>query len=734
MRRTWHILPIGRARWVVAALLAALLLPPGVSTVVTRSVDLHSATPQETAARDMYGSLPLAFETNEGQGDPAARFLAHGPGYSLALAPDALTLGLPAPLRFTFPGANPSPAMRAEEPLPGIVNYFVGDDPARWRTSIPTHARVRYTDLYPGLDLIIYGSDSGKWEYDVVVAPGADPAAFALSIGGATGMEIDTATGDLALETPAGKMHQRAPALYQEVSGERRTVAGGYAMREDGTVGFRVGEYDPALPLVIDPTLVYSTAFGGIGNDVGSAIAVDTNGNAWVTGTAPELFPVTNGSTFGGNLFDAFVTKLNATGTLVYSTYLGGGHSASGSGDNQGKAIVVDTNGNAYITGLTENAGFPVTNNSTYHGSTLNGYGDAFVTKLNGIGARVYSTYLGGSGGDVGNGIAVDTGGNAYVTGVTFSTDFPVTVGSRIGTTFVTKFDTNGGLVYSTQLGGSGGDIGQGIAVDGGGNAYVTGYTGSSDFPTTVGSPYGGGFSDAFVVKLNTAGVRVYSTYLGGSAEDRGNSIAVDTGGNAYVTGYTYSANFPITNGSSYHSNADAFVTKLSGSGVRTYSTYLGGSGDDKGNGIAVDASGSAFVAGNTASADFPVTNGSTFGGIDVFITKLDGGGARLYSTYLGGSGDDKGNGIAVDSGGNVYVAGSTDSTDFPITVTNGSGGDGTEQVFVTKLLVSPPPVPNPLPPPQPHPVPSGQPAALPQARPTVPVVSPPSPLPSRRP
>jgi len=452
MRAPRHVLSLARMRWLLASLLMALLLPAGATAVSARSLEPGRETPQVTSARAVFGRLPLAFERNEGQGDPSTRFIAHGQGYALALALTEALLSLtpptpasspdragmdtpPAPasaLHFRFSGANPIPAMNAEQPLSGIVNYLVGNDPTQWHTNIPTTARVRYTDLYPGLDLVVYGTEGGAWEYDVIVAPGADPAAFALAVDGATGMTLDAATGDLVLGTAAGEVRQHAPTIYQEVGGERRGVTGGYALREDGTVGFVVGAYDPTLPLVIDPTLIYSTYLGGNGLDQSNGIAVDTNGNAYVTGDTFSLnFPVMNGSTFGGGSADAFVTKMDGSGTRLYSTYLGG------NGTDAGNGIAVDTSGNAYVTGVTSSTNFPVTNGSTYGGN-----GDAFVTEFDGSGTRIYSTYLGGAGDEVGYGIAVDTSGNAYVTGLTQSMNFPVTNGSTYGgfqDAFVTK-------------------------------------------------------------------------------------------------------------------------------------------------------------------------------------------------------------------------------------------------------------------------------------------------------
>lgn len=690
-----------KRQWVVAALIAALLVPSGATAVTARPLEPSSDVPQGTRAA--YGALPLAFESNEGQGDSAARFVAHGKGYTLALAPTEALLSLtpaaslhdlakgnppPSPpsstVHFRFPGANPDAAMRAEQPLPGIVNYLIGNDPEQWHTKIPTTARVRYTDLYPGIDLVVYGAANGAWEYDVIVAPGANPETFALAMEGTTGVTLDAATGDLVLDTVAGTVRQHAPTIYQTVGGERRTVTGGYAIRDGGTVGFAVGGYDATLPLVIDPTLVYSAYLGGSGLDQGFGIAVDTSGNAYITGTTTSAdFPGTPPMTYGGGI-DAFVTKLNTNGTLIYSTYLGG------SGSDRGIAIAVDTSGNAYVTGNTDSTDFPAPSVAPRSGGV-----EAFVVKLSTTGGRVYGTYLGGSADDYGRGIAVDTAGNAYVTGETSSPDFPVTNGTMYANgpeAFATKLSANGVRVYSTYLGGSSASGGNGIAVDTGGNAYVTGVT-FGVFPVTDGSTYGGSV-DAFVAKLNGSGALIYGTYLGGSGYDQANGIAVDTNGNAYVTGATFSADFPVTNRSTIGGNGgatDAFVTKLNGSGARVYSTYLGGSNTDMGNGIAVDAGGNAYVTGATSSADFPVTDGSTLGGpSDAFVTKFDGSGARVYGAYLGGSAADEGDAIAVDTSGRAYITGKTASTNFPVTL--GSAAlRGAYDAFVTEIVVAPP-------------------------------------------
>jgi protocatechuate 3,4-dioxygenase beta subunit len=508
--------------------------------------------------------------------------------------------------------------------------------------------------------------------------------------------------------TPAGTLTDVRPLSYQTVGGKRMPVESRFLLHPDaghaGGYGFAVGDYDLRQPLVIDPGLLYSTYLGGDSSDIGNPIAVDGSGSVYVTGeTSSSNFPTTMGAfdtTRSG--VDAFVSKLNPTGTgLVYSTFLGG------SSTDQGFGIAVDGAGSAYVTGVTESSNFPTTVGA--FDTTRNGI-DAFVTKLNATGTAplVYSTFLGGSSTDRGFGIAVDSAGSAYVTGETESNNFPTTTGAFDTTqngvdAFVTKLNATGTtpLLYSTYLGGSGADRGRGIVVDGAASAYVTGVTESNNFPTT-----GGAFDttqngvDAFVIKLNASGSAplLYSTYLGGSGTDRGFGIGVDASGSAYITGETDSNNFPTTVGTfdNTQNGVDAFVTKLNptlvGAASLVYSTYLGGSGADRGFGIGVDGSGSAYITGETDSNNFPTTTGAfdtTQNGVDAFVTKLNPTGTAplLYSTYLGGSGADRGFGIDVDGAGNAYVTGRTESTDFPTTTgafdtTYNTNGDA----FVTKL------------------------------------------------
>ncbi len=684
-----------------------------------RPNDTKSARIQEG-----YGRLPLTFEANHGQTDPQVKFLSRGPGYNLFLTATEAVMDLRAPapaelpkspsllvgpfrragaattspkravVRMKLAGADPRAVVEGAEELLGKVNYFIGNDPKKWRTNVPTYAKVQYRNIRPGIDLLYYGYQ-GVVEYDLVLSPGADPNDIRFDLQGLDSLKLD-AEGDLLLSTALGVMRQRKPIVYQKIAGVRREISAAYALRGKDQVGFRVGSFDPREPLVIDPVLSYSTLIGPSAQ--GAGIAVDGAGNAYLTGQASSTtFPTTAGAFQTGlsGSSDAFVTKLNPSGSgLVYSTYLGG------SGDEDGRGIAVDMLGSAYVTGVSYSSNFPTTAGAFQ--TTVGGNINAFVAKLNPTGSGLaYSTYLGGSAGAAGQGIAVDSLGSAYVTGVTNSTNFPTTSGAfrpsftgGPGDAFVTKVSAAGNaLAYSTYLGGSDADGGYGIAVDSVGSAYVTGLTQcfsgngcvSPNFPTTGGAfqtvaPAEG--SSAFVTKFNPTGSGlVYSTYLGGNGNELARRIALDSLGSAYVTGYTNSTNFPTTAGAfqtTYGGTVDAFVTKLNptGSGL-VYSTYLGGSASDIGNGIAVDSLGSAYVAGYTNSTNFPTAAGAfqtTLGGGfigDAFVTQLNtAGSALVYSTYLGGSDDDLGFDIAVDAfpSPNAYVTGRTSSINFPTT------------------------------------------------------------------
>ncbi|HLE56590.1 MAG TPA: SBBP repeat-containing protein, partial [Rhodothermia bacterium] len=535
-------------------------------------------------------------------------------------------------------GASPAPTVRGLDALPGKSNYFRGSDPRKWQTNVPNYSRVRYEDLYPGIDLVYYGNE-GRLEYDFVVAPGADPHTIRFAVeNGNSKNEIRTtkidANGDLVIATDGGEVRFHKPVVYQEKSAvgswqsagrssqafvvggssnhksqftHHKLVDGRFVLLAQDQVGFEVGDYDRSRALVIDPVLTYSTYLGGANGDIGYGVAVDAGGNAYVTGsTGSTDFPTaTPLQTATGGDFDIFVAKVNPTGTaLVYSTYLGGG------GFDRGAAIAVDASGNAYLTGVTTSGNFPTTTGAfqtTFGGGTCGTTAcpDAFVTKLNPDGsALVYSTYLGGSDSDAGQGIALDDSGNAYVTGSTLSTIFPTATpvqatGSGGTDAFVTKVNPDGtGLVYSTYLGGTDGDFGQAIAVNAAGSAYVTGYTFSTNLPTA--NPHqatNAGSADVFVAELDAAGsALVFSTYLGGAGVDRAFALALDESGDVFITGNTVSfLDFPVTAGA-YQTTfgggtcgatpcSDAFVAELDLTGsLLPYSTFLGGSKNDSGS------------------------------------------------------------------------------------------------------------------------------------------------------
>jgi hypothetical protein len=708
--RKYNSLPY-RSMALFSALLAAALPPTAVAD--TRS---------PATVGDLYGNLPLHFEANQGQTDRQVRFFSRGSGYSLFLTAseavlvlqrDASPQAASAVLRMGLAGANPRPLASGLKALPGSANYLIGDDASKWRTNVPTYGRVRYQGVYPGIDLVYYGNQR-QLEYDFVVAPGADPRKIELDLQGVDELEIDGG-GDLVLRTAGGDTRLKRPIVYQEIDGVRRQISGRYILKGTTQVGFEIANYDTSRPLTIDPVLAYSTFLAGNDSDSGRAIAVDSFGNAYVTGfTQSTDFPTTAGASapvFNGNR-DVFVTKLNVTGAaLVYSTFIGG------SGFDEGTGIAVDASGAAYVTGQTQSANFPATAGA--FDTSFNGGSDAFVAKLDATGSTlVYSTFLDGSAAATAAGIAIDGNGNAYVTGQTSSADFPVTAGAfqpvfqggaggLRSDAFLTKIDAAGAaLVYSSFLGGTGDEQGQAVTVDGAGSAYVAGVTLSTDFPTTgaaFDTSYNGN-GDAFVARVNGSGsTLLYATLLGGSSSDSAAAIALDATGAAYVTGGTSSADFPVTAGAFDNSfngagTTDAFVTKLDANGsALVYSTLLGGSGGEGGSSVAVDATGTAYVAGDTSSQDFPTTAGAfdtTFGCCsfgDAFVIKLNPAGSALaYSTYLGGNSIESLISLALDAKGAVYVTGFTGSPDFPTTPgafdTTVSPGFRFQDAFVSKL------------------------------------------------
>jgi len=575
---------------------------------------------------------------------------------------------------------NPNPTREGKQKQEGYYNYLIGNDPSKHASFVGLYKEAVVKDVYNGIDLRYY-FDKGSLRYDYVVHPGADPAQIVFTLEGSDKTYVNE-RGNLVFTTRFGEVAMAELKTYQE---RDKKVIKSEFIKRGGKWGIALASYDKDQSLIIDP-LVYSTYIGGSNWDASRGIAIDGSGNAYVTGrTWSTNYHVTSGAfqtTHDGGNVDVFVTKLNASGNgLVYSTYIGG------SGSDYGECIALDGSGNAYVTGWTASTDYDVTSGAfqtTYGGGT---FGDVFVTKLNASGSGlVYSTYIGGSARDHGYGVAVDGSGNAYVTGETLSTNYPVTAGAfqtTIGGSydvFVTKLNASGsGLVYSTYIGGSIYDGGSDIAVDGSGNAYVTGMTRSTNYDVTAGAfqtTHGGGIEDVFVTKLNASGSGlVYSTYIGGSSNEGGSGIAVDGSGNAYVTGATSSTDYDVTVGAfqtTYGGSGDVFVTKLnaSGSGL-VYSTYIGGSSGDEGSGIAVDGSGNAYVAGSTGSTDYDVTvcafQTTKGGGADVFLTKLNASGSGLVYSTYIG-GSNNDLGITVDGSGSAYVTGRTYSSDYDVT------------------------------------------------------------------
>jgi len=713
---------------------------PASSSGITRAST--SKVPSKVAAA--FAKLPLSFEKNLGQTDSSVQYTAHGQDYQLFLTHHEAVLVLRRAdpvlvsplnhvaylnalraaqqsakvsiLRFGLAGANPSAEMNGVNQLPGRTDYFVGNNPKNWHTDVPSYGRVAYRGIYSGVDLVFYGNQR-RLEYDFVVAPGADPKAIALNVEGARKLRIDS-RGNLMLNVAAGDVQLEKPVAYQEVNGERLEIAANYALSRNHKITFAVSEYDASKPLIIDPV-------------------------------------------------------------LNYSTYLGGSTTGSAAADT-GYGIAVDASGDAYVAGLTYSTSFPNTPsayNRSSPGANTATNGSVFVTELNPAGtAELYSTYLSGSGTNTATeldnafAVAIDPAPSAncpnalsapgtcvYVTGITYSTDFPTTMSglnpgplgsNAIATSFLTKLNPalsgSSSLVYSTFLGGATGTfgtLGQSVAVDAVANAYVVGFTDTTDFPQPA---LRNGFQqslqsangNAFLAKINTTlsgtASLIYSTYLGGNganlginfAGDQANGVAVDTSSKAYLAGVTSSTNFPTTATVPTISNAgyqatltagntvDAgFVsvidTTKSGTNSLFYSTYLSGNVADEANAIALGPGNVAYVTGDTRSTlSFPATSGAystTPPATDsvAFITLIDGSqsgnNSLKYSTFLGGSGagagSDQGLGIVADILGNAYVTGRTASTNFPLSPSNPGGGafqvtrpDSGGDAFISKL------------------------------------------------
>lgn len=675
--------------------------------VLLLSVTRSSIVPNTTVASLNQLNLPLAFSPNVGQTDESAQFVAHDMGGTLFFTANSVVLSLPdttTPFEMQFEGANSAPVINSQQQLQGKVNYILGNDPSQWHTDLPTYEGITYKNLYPGISLH-YDGVNGRLKGTYTVAPGANPNLIRWQHLNANKIIINK-MGSLVVTGADANiiLTEQTPIAWQEINGQTQPVTAAYNIGNNGTISFNLGEYNASYPLIIDPTLVYSTTLGGTGFEHTDDIALDANGNVYITGlTSSTDFPTQNPYQENQPKSDAFVAKINSDGTeLVYSTYIGGDQ------DDEGTGIAVNSNGEAYITGATDSTNFPTVNPVQ---ANLDGLDDAYILALNAAGNDlVYSTFLGGSGVDDAEAIALDTSGNAYVTGMTTSHNFPTKDAyddsfSGISDAFITKINSGGTeWVYSTYLGGSQIDGGEDIGVDDTG-VYVLGNTFSTNFP--VQNAYqesNQGTYDIFVTKFNAAGDGLlYSTYLGGSNVDYGYGLAV-LNGQAYLTGNTESTDFPTAvpiQAAHAGGTSDAIVATLGATGdTLIFSTYLGGGGDDKGYGLAVSAAADMVATGYTYSSDFPTETplqANMSGASDAYVTKLNPDGL-IYSTFLGGSSNDTGYAVALDSENNAYVAGVTGSSDFPSGNALNSVSEAETDVFVVKIndegddVIPPPP------------------------------------------
>jgi len=684
-------------------------------------------SPRPSLLKATVAKLPIHFVENRGVYADEVAYYVQGADKTLFFTKDGITFRLEGEdkgwvVKLEFVGANPDVKPRGEDQRQAVFSYFKGPE-KDWKTGLRTFAKVVYEDLWPGIDLVYRGTVN-KLKYEFVVKPGAHPEAIRLRYHGATGVEV-TEAGGLRIATPVGRFEDGRPVAYQEHDGERAPVRMSFALstadRPDGSVfGFEIGEYDPTKPLVLDPVLlVYCGYIGGSSADEASGIAVDSNGSAYVIGRTlsdQRTFPAKVGPVLllRGSC-DVFVAKVKADGTaLLYCGYLGG------SNYDFAECVAVDVPGNAYVAGWTLSADFPVRvgPDLTYNGGPM---GDGFVAKINAAGTSIdYCGFVGGAQDDMCCGIVVDPLGNAHVTGATKSNQstFPVRVGPDLThnggwDAFVAEVDRSGrSLVYCGYIGGSSSDMGFRIAQDGPGNLYLTGDTSSTEatFPVKVGPDLtSNGGNDAFVAKIGAGStVLQYCGYVGGVFNDSGSDIAVDRSGRAHITGWTDSpeTSFPVKvgpgliyNNRSANMRGDAFIAKVSASGAALdYCGYIGGSSTDAGRGIGLDDTGCAYVAGWATSADFPFKIGPrqwsarpNYG--EVFVAKVSNTGAGfVYCGMFGGTDMDDCRGIAVDTRGNVWVTGTTQSNEssFPVTVgpdlTFNSSQRSDGDVFVARI------------------------------------------------
>lgn len=727
------------ARYFTILLFAACVIPGALLAQQGNSTgDTYGST------MGSLGEIPPSFIQNEGQWPDGVEMLVQGKGYNLWVKKGELLYDLfrvealatankartassfPADIRrtgavvrMTFVGASKDAAARGLLRRGGYNNYFLGNDQSRWASNVPTYEEARITNLYSGIDALLR-FENGEIRYDLLLEPGADPMTVQVRYDGVEAVRVDP-SGDLVLRTAIGELRQRKPYAYQMDGETRRTVTCSFAARADGSVGFKLGSYDPTRPLVIDP-LIYSTVIGGGAHDAAYDMKVDRRKNIYLTGwTFSPRFPVNPGGyseTFNGDsaYSDLFVTKINSdSGKVIYSTFIGGVM------NDVANAIELDTLGNVYLVGSTESGNFPFTRGAydTTHNSQ--GLPDAFITKLSADGSRlIYSTFLGGAKGDEAFAAALDSVGNIYVGGSTYSANYPagrpafdtLLEGAIFSDAFLAKLSANGTqMIYSTYLGGSQSEQINDIAVDRTGRVYLAGGTWSTDFPLTPNAArrenhsVGKGFEqDGFFTAIAADGLQlVHSTYLGGDRLDVVNGLVIDSLGKAILCGETRSVNFPVSKPydtlSDKEKLPDAFVMRIDPvDGVILRSTVIGGSGEDVAYDVAMNRAGMLAVCGISNSTNFPVTSGaydishSDTTDIDAFFLVLDSARYTVnYASYIGGGRNDYAHAIGLDAERDIYIAGATSSTNYPTTTgPYAQSGGGAASVFVSRFSLKP--------------------------------------------
>lgn len=693
-----------RIAYALAAL--AVVAGPGGASPSKAPAKLEGPAPLVKADKQsgvQLSRLPLYFEPNVGQADPAVRFISRGGGFTTYLTGSEavfLNAALTTPLRLKFRNTLPVQTIEPADKLPGISNYFYGKDPSKWRTDVPHFAKVLFREVYAGVDVVFYSGEK-RLEYDFILKPGADPSAIEFAWEGAAGTKLDQ-NGDLILQTSAGEIRQRRPVVYQETNGKRAAIQASYRINGEGHIGFELAAYQRDLPLVIDPQIFYSTYLGGNNLDDAYTMTADPSGAVYITGyTGSTNFPRFNAyqSTRDG-LNDVFVTKIAVGGSaLVYSTYIGG------ESEDRAYGIAADGQGNAYITGITASFGYPTTANTYLPNFT--GVQDAFVTKLSPLGNTLaYSTFVGTDGYEIGFNVVVDRTGSAVMAGTTNSPGLAVTANAFQKTfgggqeMFLIRLDPQGRTApWLTYFGGNLDDTPTSMLLDLGGEIYLGGYTSSTNFPTTATAfrRTASGLQDGFFAKISQRGDRlVMSSLIGGISFDYVNSLALEPGGRILLSGFTSSADFPTT-ASAYQrtlrGNYDAFVCRFNSTGTLLIaSTFFGTASLDQATGVLPGAGGHLIIAGYTESNNFTSTSdafgfsANNFG--DAFLTILRPLADSLhFSSVVGGNQTDIAKSMTQDAAGDIYLTGQTYSADFPTTggafsTTNSGSPDG----FVTRI------------------------------------------------